>query len=259
MTIIKLILVLIVCAFTFGEENNHEDNAVLEGILKVHPKYLYSYYITGFGDGQECALMNCKDLETIKPGSYIHVEGKLGTFHHSGGTENNPSPFPKTWVIYMNVKKVDVLKPPQEQISQKTIIRKEPKVFNLFVPSGDLGGRYLNEVIKKDDIIQIIVLEDNTSAPVELHISSIYSMLKSNHKVNSFYFIEPSTGQRTRSFRNEVNGFFTALIRTRNENYVGFEISRSKIRIFNDIGDGFVNRFEQTNKYNSATDKVDEN
>jgi len=108
-----LIFVLIISASVFGSENNHE---VLEGILKVHPKYLYKYYITGFGDGQECALMKCKELEKIKPGSYIHVEGRLGTFHHSGGTKNNPSPFSKTWIIYMDVEKVNVLKPPREQL-----------------------------------------------------------------------------------------------------------------------------------------------
>ena len=251
-TVIKftaLILVSIVSASAFGYENNHEGNVTLEGILKVHPKYLYKYYITGFGDGQECALMKCQELEKFKPGSYIHVEGKLGTFYHSGGNKNNPSPLPKTWVIYMDVEKVYLLEPTQEQASQESTIRKEPKIFDLFV-FGELGGKYLNEIIKKDDITQIIILEDNTSAPVELHVSTIYSTLKSNPKINSFYSIDPNTGNRIRSFKDEVNGFFTALVKTRNEKYLGLEISRTKIRIFNDTGDGFINRTdrEQTTK-----------
>jgi hypothetical protein len=33
----------------------------------------------------------------------------LGTEHHPGGTKENPSPFPETWTLYMDVPEVKVL------------------------------------------------------------------------------------------------------------------------------------------------------
>jgi hypothetical protein len=85
----------------------------LEGALKVHPKYLFKYYLTGFGDGQACALFGEEKLKNIKPGSLIHVEGKLGTRFHDGGSEKNLSPFGRTWFIYMDVETVRILREPE--------------------------------------------------------------------------------------------------------------------------------------------------
>lgn len=86
----------------------------LEGIFKVHPKYLYKFYLTGFGNGQSCALLGDDILRNIKPDSRIYVEGQLGTKFHAGGTEQDPSPFPRTYYIYMKVEKVKVISEPDE-------------------------------------------------------------------------------------------------------------------------------------------------
>lgn len=88
--------------------------ATLEGTLAVHPKYLYREYLTGFADGQSCALRGLERFEEIEAGSRIAVTGRLGTRLHSGGTADNPSPFGRTWYIYMDVETVKVLAPPIE-------------------------------------------------------------------------------------------------------------------------------------------------
>jgi len=98
-----------------SETESDEEPATLEGMLKVHPKFLYKYYIAAYG-GQTCALYGkgrareCPALKDIKPGTYIRVRGRLGTFLHKGGTKDNPSPFGRTWVIYMQVVEVEKLK-----------------------------------------------------------------------------------------------------------------------------------------------------
>ena len=38
------------------------------------------------------------------------MRGVLGTEHHSGGTKENPSPFPQGWTLYMDVHEVEALK-----------------------------------------------------------------------------------------------------------------------------------------------------
>ena len=86
---------------------------VLEGVLKAHPKFLYEYYLTTDA-GQTCALFEAEGrvgelLSTVKPGSRVRVTGQLDTRLHPGGTEGNPSPFGRTWYIYMAVEKLDVL------------------------------------------------------------------------------------------------------------------------------------------------------
>ncbi|HUF62597.1 MAG TPA: TIGR03067 domain-containing protein [Verrucomicrobiales bacterium] len=95
-------------------ESRNEVSA-LEGILKIHPKYLFKYYITGFGNGQACALFGKEKLEPIEAGSRIHVEGRLGTRFHEGGSEQNLSPFPRTSYIFMEVETVRVLHPPEDR------------------------------------------------------------------------------------------------------------------------------------------------
>ena len=61
-----------------------------------------------------------KKLKNIKAGSTIHVEGQLGTRFHEGGSEKNPSPFPRTYFIYMEVETVKVLREPEEK-ANKTV------------------------------------------------------------------------------------------------------------------------------------------
>lgn len=87
----------------------------LEGELKVHPKYIYRYYLV-FGDGQKCALYGADhgrdpdQLARLKLPARIRVRGVLGTAHHPGGNEENPSPFGETWELYMDVHEVEKLK-----------------------------------------------------------------------------------------------------------------------------------------------------
>src|SRR4029079_13368485 len=87
----------------------------LEGELNVHPKYLYRYYLV-FGDGQKCALYASDhssepdQLARLKNPVRVRVRGVLGTAHHPGGIKENPSPFPETWTLYMDVHEVEVLK-----------------------------------------------------------------------------------------------------------------------------------------------------
>ena len=92
--------------------------SVLEGILRVHPKFLYKYYIVGFGDGQKCALFGEDKLKDIQVGSRIHVEGHLRTSFHEGGNDKNPSPFSRTYFIYMDVQTVRVLQKPEQKANQ---------------------------------------------------------------------------------------------------------------------------------------------
>jgi hypothetical protein len=87
----------------------------LEGELKIHPKFVYSYYILLL-DGQKCALYGAdhgrepKQLTQLQLPVRVRVRGKLGTEHHSGGTKGNPSPFPAGWWVYMDVQETEVLK-----------------------------------------------------------------------------------------------------------------------------------------------------
>ena len=87
----------------------------LEGELKVHPKYLYRYYLL-LGNGQTCALYGAdhgrepESLSRIPLPARVRVRGILGTEHHPGGTDENLSPFPKTWFVYLDVHEAQILK-----------------------------------------------------------------------------------------------------------------------------------------------------
>ena len=87
----------------------------LEGELKVHPKYLYRYYLV-LGNGQTCALYGSDhgrepdQLARLQLPARVRVRGVLGTAHHAGGTKENPSPFPETWTLYMDVHEAEALK-----------------------------------------------------------------------------------------------------------------------------------------------------
>jgi hypothetical protein len=98
-----------------GDEPKAPKLWTLEGGLKIHPKYLYRYYLV-LGNGQMCALYGSDHgREPAKLGrltlpARIRVRGVLGTAHHSGGTKENLSPFPETWTLYMDVHEVETLK-----------------------------------------------------------------------------------------------------------------------------------------------------
>jgi hypothetical protein len=98
-----------------GDEPKAPKLWTLEGELKVHPKYIYRYYLI-LGDGQTCALYGSDhgrepdQLARLQLPGRVRLRGVLGTSHHLGGTQENPSAFPETWVLYMDVQEVEPLK-----------------------------------------------------------------------------------------------------------------------------------------------------
>ena len=94
-----------------GDEPKAPKLWTLEGELKVHPKFLYRYYLVLLGTGQICALYGAEDqLARLKLPIGVNVRGVLGTKYHDGGTKENPSPFPPGWTLYMDVQEVEPLK-----------------------------------------------------------------------------------------------------------------------------------------------------
>lgn len=98
-----------------GDEPKAPKLWTLEGELKVHPKFIYRYYLVLL-DGQKCALYGPDhsrepdQLARVKLPDFVRVRGVLGTAHHPGGTKENPSPFPPGWTLYMDVHEVEALK-----------------------------------------------------------------------------------------------------------------------------------------------------
>ena len=98
-----------------GDEPKAPKLWTLEGELKVHPKFIYHYYIVLLGD-LKCALYGSDHsrepdhLAGVKLPDFVRVRGVLGTAHHPGGTKENPSPFPSGWTLYMDVHEVEALK-----------------------------------------------------------------------------------------------------------------------------------------------------
>ena len=242
-----LALVLISTVPTPAHETGREQ-ATLEGVLQVHPKYLYKYYVKCMGTGQECALRKSDALKKIQPGSYVRVKGNLGTFYHQGGTKTNPSPFPAAWVMYMDVDEVTVLRPAKANSEETQVPRTTPMTSLSRLPvlsidrHGDLGTKQVSDIVAPHDVSRVIVLRNETSAPDVMHIWTIDRILEANPKIQSFFYIDPNTGNRTRSHKSEIHGFFTALLLTREADCIGFDVSREKTRVFNSEGDGWVVR-----------------
>jgi hypothetical protein len=98
-----------------GAEPKEPKLWTLEGELKVHPKFIYRYYIVLL-DGGNCALYGSDhsrepdQLARIKLPDFVRVRGVLGSAHHTGGTKENPSPFPPGRTLYMDVHEVEALK-----------------------------------------------------------------------------------------------------------------------------------------------------
>jgi hypothetical protein len=105
----------VLCGPAPGDESKAPKLWPLEGELKVHPKYIYRYYLV-LGNGQVCALYGADhgrepdQLGRLKLPARVRVRGVLGSAHHSGGTKENLSPFPETWMLYMDVHEVETLK-----------------------------------------------------------------------------------------------------------------------------------------------------
>ena len=100
---------------TTGDDRDEMKLWPLEGELKAHPKYLYRYYLS-LDNGQICALYGAdhgrepESLSRIPLPARVRVRGVLGTDHHPGGTGENLSPFPKTWLVSMDVHDAQTLK-----------------------------------------------------------------------------------------------------------------------------------------------------
>lgn len=110
-----LALLCVVLFSSASDTSETERISTLEGELKVHPKYFWQYYLVLQGTGQTCGLYgsdhdrNPRILADIEPGTFIRVRGILDADHHAGGTAKNPSPFPEGWMIYMDVREVEVI------------------------------------------------------------------------------------------------------------------------------------------------------
>src|SRR5262249_27190028 len=73
-----------------GDEPKPPKLWTLEGELRVHPKFLYRYYLVLLGTGQICALYGAEDqLARLKLPIGVNVRGVLGTKYQDGGTKAN--------------------------------------------------------------------------------------------------------------------------------------------------------------------------
>src|SRR6516165_8944144 len=77
-----------------GDEPKAPKLWTLEGELKVHPKFIYRYYIVLLGD-LKCALYGADHsrepghLARVQLPDFVRVRGVLGTEHYDGGAKEN--------------------------------------------------------------------------------------------------------------------------------------------------------------------------
>jgi len=91
-----------------GDKGAEKPADTIEGVLRVHPKFHYRYYIDGFGAGQSCALLGAdKSLQQIEKGTRIRVQGDLAS-KYFGNPNDKTAALVSTWIIYMNVAEVEV-------------------------------------------------------------------------------------------------------------------------------------------------------
>jgi len=248
MAFLCVLVLLSISSVTSPDSQTIQKQVTFEGTLKKHRKWLFEYSIESPSSGHSFALRTCDSLEEIEPGSTIRVQGHLGTKYHQGGTKLDKSPFPAQWVVYMDVNEIVVLKSSkenlQQQVASKSWSYRIPTVqldpFASYL-TGDISGKYLKEIVNQKDITEVIVLANNTSAPIGMHVSTIGSILKKNPKIESLYETDPDSGIRRRLDIFQ-RGFFTALLKTKDDEYVGFQLDRDKARIFTKKGDGWVVR-----------------
>jgi hypothetical protein len=107
--------IAVLCGTAAGDEPKEPKLWTLEGEVKIHPKFIYRYYIVLL-DGQKCALYGSDhgrepdQLARLQPPVRVKVRGALGTEHHRRGTQENPSPFGEGWTVFMDVHEVEALK-----------------------------------------------------------------------------------------------------------------------------------------------------
>jgi len=245
-TVIALICILFsVSAASLNTSNTKtsDGQSVFEGLLRKNKKWVFEYSVENISSGQILALTKNQFVEKIELGSLVRVQGFLSTMLYSESPDDDAWQFPAQWVICMDINKIEVLEPVNHKSDQDKSLKwavNLPRI-ELTSFSRDIGGKYVGEVIRKEDVIEAIVLNNQTSAPIELHIAAISNILEKDPKINSFYEFEPKT--KARKYLDVFkNGFFTVIFRTRNNEYIGFELNREKVRIFTAKGDGWFDR-----------------
>ena len=116
------------------------------------------------------------------------------------------------------------------------------------IPSGDLGGKTVRALIREEEIGRIVVLRNGTSAPSELHLGRIGRILRDNPEIHSLWTVnERGSRQRSPAFKGSV--YFSALLVSKKNEYIGFHLTRDdEVRVVTKDGDGVISRIKEANK-----------
>lgn len=111
--IIATVILLLIVSFGHAEHNN-EKLQTLTGIFHKTIKSYESYYIeldgsVGIGNIKKRVGLKGELLNNIEKDSRIAIRGIIRTYWHNGGSQDNRSPFPAAWRIYMDVKEVKIV------------------------------------------------------------------------------------------------------------------------------------------------------
>lgn len=116
------------------------------------------------------------------------------------------------------------------------------------IPSGDLGGKTVRALIREEEIGRIVVLRNGTSAPSGLHLARIGRILSDNPEIHSLWTVnERGARQRSPGFKGSV--YFSALLVSKKNEYIGFHLSRDdEVRVVTKDGDGVISPAKEANK-----------
>ncbi|MAG93727.1 MAG: hypothetical protein CMJ48_08270 [Planctomycetaceae bacterium] len=180
-----LVSVLVAAPLLIGvpgdQSASNKSSDTLEGVLRIHPKFHYRYYIDGFGDGQECALFQADErLKRIKPGSVIRVRGDLASNLFGGNPKDKRSALIRTWVIYMDVEQVEVLRGPVRPSRNpppgvsNSVRRKPDANYGRFAESQKQQPHEATRRVKpKSDQMTIRSVETRAGAVLETHVGDM--------------------------------------------------------------------------------------
>ncbi|HUT14596.1 MAG TPA: hypothetical protein VMY42_29180 [Thermoguttaceae bacterium] len=126
------------------------------------------------------------------------------------------------------------------------------------ISSGDLGGKTVRALIREEEIARIVVLRNGTSAPSGLHLARIGRILRDNPEIHSLWTVnERGARQRSPAFKGSV--YFSALLVSKKNEYIGFHLCRDdEVRVVTKDGDGVIfpakeaNKRMDTNKLNQS-------
>ena len=93
------------------EGNGSAQLSTLEGVLKVHPKFAYRFYLDGLAEGQSCGLKGMdSQLKAVPAGTRIRVRGTLRSQHFDESAYGQPnSALIVADYIYLNVRDFELL------------------------------------------------------------------------------------------------------------------------------------------------------